>query len=623
MILVGRFVMVKMPTYYEYLLMSQYAYLEKSSTAVSEAALAYLRSQGWCIKEHPDGEFDSGYVGCLYYHDDRKQIVVAHAGTQPSRVATLFADFNGVVYGRPDPLVLDALLLSDDVTQFVQERKFHLSFTGHSLGGFLAEMSVYACHRGFKFRYTNASAVTFDSPGALEVMEVWESHNPSNKISLKNLNIIGFRFSINLVNTLHSPTGTVFRLIRDIGDRSGIFNFSTYLSEAHSLDGVVSLFDPQTGVPREGTYCEMEDWPLADYEEVFSLKDNPIFGTLSLTIKQTLGFIWSIGDTIKLKLTGSVKKKPLVAIFGGREIKLIEALLSPVQKYHPRFDTSTTELGDAVSTHYVIKRREAPMKLSQVLRKIHFIPEVVSFLEIYAQRREQTLYKSFLEEKCPEIPLLPAYRIEGDEIYVEPENDIFELRDRLYEIVESLGRHKEALETYCTDKLSTLEKTAKEHEGQLSDLAEDIRNARNRIDRYKKENDIDGVKRTEERIDRLMDEQDEIKKKFEELQVVLEKARTPGLGPIDIVFSAAALVPDSTVEAHNTGLTSERVVKTIREIPAPAGQGSVRVLFSAFSMAPRTNVKVINDFTAEGSAERQSVARDDDPVASQGATLKK
>lgn len=44
-----------------------------------------------------------------------------------------------------------------------------LSFTGHSLGAFLAELSVFYCHSDLKFPYVKA--VTFDGPGSRNMME--------------------------------------------------------------------------------------------------------------------------------------------------------------------------------------------------------------------------------------------------------------------------------------------------------------------------------------------------------------------------------------------------------------------------------------------------------------------
>lgn len=47
--------------------------------------------------------------------------------------------------------------------------KYSLSITGHSLGAYLAELSVYYCL--YDFDYCNVRGVTFDGPGSYEMMK--------------------------------------------------------------------------------------------------------------------------------------------------------------------------------------------------------------------------------------------------------------------------------------------------------------------------------------------------------------------------------------------------------------------------------------------------------------------
>jgi hypothetical protein len=46
---------------------------------------------------------------------------------------------------------------------------YSLSFTGYSFGAWLAEQSVFFCHKDFKKR--DVRAVTFESPGSKEYLE--------------------------------------------------------------------------------------------------------------------------------------------------------------------------------------------------------------------------------------------------------------------------------------------------------------------------------------------------------------------------------------------------------------------------------------------------------------------
>jgi hypothetical protein len=60
-------------------------------------------------------------------------------------------------------------------------KEYSLSFTGHSLGAYLAQMSVFYSH--YDLDFTNTKAVTFDGPGTLEMMKKLAGNsNATNKL---------------------------------------------------------------------------------------------------------------------------------------------------------------------------------------------------------------------------------------------------------------------------------------------------------------------------------------------------------------------------------------------------------------------------------------------------------
>lgn len=467
------------PSYYEYALMSQYAYLKNPRPTASavvilsrdyDGPLGLLNAgkapaQQWKVIDFPYGLHESGYVGCVFFNLARKQIVVAHAGTLPERFPTLRADAIGVVGADADPLLIDSILkVHGDAESFAKkiERGYRLSFTGHSLGGFLAEMSVYACHRGYGVDYSHASAVTFDSPGSLEVMQAWESHINKHKIDLQALNVVSFLSSPNLVNTLHSHPGTVYRLIHDYPAH---LNFGSYLLESHSLDKLVALFEPSTGLPRPDAYTEMEDWPLADYDEVFALRDGPFFGGLDFGIKHTLGLLWGLGTGVIARLRGSSKKTTLLTLFGGAEINSLEKLLASEEHYHPHFDTTTARgLSDATRTHYALstKRSHDHLTITQALSYLHFDAEAYIFLVCYAENKDNPLYQEFLKENGITADVLPEYRVDAaaKEI-ITLEASVYALRDQVDHLFtkheDLLATHTEAYQQFIKRKINTLQ----------------------------------------------------------------------------------------------------------------------------------------------------------------------
>ena len=409
------------PTYFEYSVMSDYGYLDADE--VGKQSLVSKLDEGWEIRECPEGQLDSGYVGAIFVHEARKQIVIAHAGTLPTRVKTFLADARGVVGAGADPLLLDALMRTHGkkqiiLKQLVGKEGYRLSFTGHSLGGFLAEMSVYACHRGFGLHYPEASAVVFDSPGSLEVMQAWESHIGQHQINLKQLNIIAFLSSPNLVNTANSHPGTVYRLLRDIP----LSTFQSYLLASHDRKKMFALFNPETGFPEENSWVEMEDWPLADYEELLSLKDRPISGALDLAVIKPVQFISGLAQNVWGFLARSSNKISPTRLFGGKEPRKLWELLtskSP-QNYHLLFDVSTREgLSDAIETHYVVKNN-APASLMQRLPLVNISPLCLAFLEFHELYQDRPFYKKYVINSAfnAEIASFPSFHVTYEKGYL-------------------------------------------------------------------------------------------------------------------------------------------------------------------------------------------------------------
>ena len=90
---------------------------------------------------------------------------------------------------------------------------YSLSFTGYSFGAWLAEQSVFFCHKDFKKR--DVRAVTFESPGSKEYLE--DILNTSNIYSretnfdLIDLDIVTYLTEPNFLNTCNSHVGKVYR----------------------------------------------------------------------------------------------------------------------------------------------------------------------------------------------------------------------------------------------------------------------------------------------------------------------------------------------------------------------------------------------------------------------------
>jgi hypothetical protein len=99
------------------------------------------------------------------------------------------------------------------VEQAIKYKEYSLSFTGHSLGSYLAELSVYYCHQDLD--YPNVKAVTFDGPGSYEMMELLSGSEVIG--SDTNFNILDFDITCyvnapNIVNCSNTHAKRVYRL---------------------------------------------------------------------------------------------------------------------------------------------------------------------------------------------------------------------------------------------------------------------------------------------------------------------------------------------------------------------------------------------------------------------------
>jgi hypothetical protein len=101
------------------------------------------------VLEHFDNP-KTGYQGTIYQRTDSREIVVAHRGTEFDREAVkdgLLAD-GGMVFNRSNLQVPDAIELTRRAIQMAENqsvggRSPPVTFTGHSLGGTLAQVTAH------------------------------------------------------------------------------------------------------------------------------------------------------------------------------------------------------------------------------------------------------------------------------------------------------------------------------------------------------------------------------------------------------------------------------------------------------------------------------------------------
>lgn len=586
------------PSYYEYIVMSRLAYQHENSPPDKINNIRYLEDLGWSLHGMFPGSQASGYIGIIFVHERRKQCVLAHAGTLPERFSTLRADANGIVRGQPDPLIMDAILLPkrqrEQVTALLSEG-YYLSFTGHSLGGFLAEMSVYACLRGWGLTNAWVGAVTFDSPGSIEVMELWQSDIPGERIDLSNLNVVSFLSSPNLVNTCHQHPGTVYRLLLTIEENKtkghvGYQGFANYLLDSHDLLAMMALFDAETGLPRPNTCIAMKNWPLADYEELFALKDSPVSRTLNLVIQQSVQAVWSIMSVAINRIQGKARERhSIVTLFGGNGINKLEQFLQSQANYHPQFDATTKEgLTAIIGTGYEVQPISYP--LDQALSIWHFPKELLKFAVLHAANKDLAFYQDYLidNDLSSIADGISSFKIDAHKIIVSESDSIFMLRNQWLTV---WHRKKEIInnfkESYEAEKIE-----------QLADNKEKLETCEAEIEKFRirlKNAETTQTKATE-RYQQSIKKLELDKKELEQRIKILEEASQSNLElSIINLLGSVTTVPGATAITENDGISASDFVDIIKAAPILNNHGIYNVGGSV-AVASGSTSKTVNRF---------------------------
>ena len=177
---------------------------------------------GWTFQQDMFDESNKyGLSARIYENSHKKTKIIAIRGTVPTKVGNLVADleiFKLLVKADDQTSILKAMTQSiltplDKITDELSH-DYKLILTGHSLGGFLAELlMVYLECKG-----KNACSITFDSPGLPDekaikhLLDVDDLNKETLTRGLKN-KMTTFLSPPNLVNTCHRHEfGQVFML---------------------------------------------------------------------------------------------------------------------------------------------------------------------------------------------------------------------------------------------------------------------------------------------------------------------------------------------------------------------------------------------------------------------------
>ncbi|MEL6152849.1 MAG: Mbeg1-like protein, partial [Bacteroidota bacterium] len=137
-----------------------------------------------------------GYRGALYVHEKKKQLVLAHRGTELKNFSSIKTDARSIAQNiiggqeRILPVLLEGALST------AQQKQYSLTVTGHSLGGWLAQITAFIAKE--QYPEAHVKAITFDSPGARPMLE--QINARINPTPLDMLDITNYLSSPNLIN---------------------------------------------------------------------------------------------------------------------------------------------------------------------------------------------------------------------------------------------------------------------------------------------------------------------------------------------------------------------------------------------------------------------------------------
>jgi len=232
----------------------------------------------------------NGYFGAAYWHPQNQQVLIAHRGTDPKNLGALWTDLKGVVLNRYVSQMKSASTFAHKVVEVLREINqengpiFQVFFTGHSLGGWLAQVTTFTMKYLQIERNTFVKSVTvpqsfhphtvvFENPGCKDMLsemrDTFDVRLDGCSIDLEHLDITSYLSAPNRINTCNEHVGTVYRIFTDLSDmgwwkkHSPLYNLAT-----HSMDKIVEAFDPDTGQVREDEQGKLKvqvviDWPVS------------------------------------------------------------------------------------------------------------------------------------------------------------------------------------------------------------------------------------------------------------------------------------------------------------------------------------------------------------------------
>ena len=211
--------------------LAQFAYKAYEDYKRGETDAQYERRlalpNGWkLLMTVSNGSEANSYFGAAYWHPEHQQVVIAHRGTDLTNLGALWTDLNGVLLNQYVRQMESASTFAHKVVEVLRKVKlekgvsFQLFFTGHSLGGWLAQITTFTTEylkieSKFFLRSNNDQdcyhphTVVFDSPGCTDKLSEMRNTYFAHLDHLEHLDCLDITSYLSAPN--HINTCNTFR----------------------------------------------------------------------------------------------------------------------------------------------------------------------------------------------------------------------------------------------------------------------------------------------------------------------------------------------------------------------------------------------------------------------------
>jgi len=475
-------------------------YKESNDLFDNDPKYNILKEQEWKVQEVFK---DKGYKSVLYINKRTKHLILAFEGIKLKISDFFLADssIESVIYSMVSnidiaPQTIFTYLHTQLAVELCKKKKienYSLSFTGYGFGAWLAEQAIYFSMKEFSFEgfeFDNVKAVTFDSPGSLDYLEILNESNISdtrNKFKLVDLNIVTYLSAPNFTNTCNGHLGKVYRIFTQtnqlIKTNEMVYSlieqipneiFKTKLRQCYDdkiqksankltffvngfillylndgLNLILNEFELNTGKPTK--YKQMIDWPKivftpstdfkVNFNNLFDLEhiidSIPDGGLVPKKLKQLLT---KLGNLVAKKAVSLIADN----LLNGLQVItnfMLEILKGSLNSDQFEYDDSSNEFDLKHFGHYRIK--DANLNDDILLHDKRNIDECLYNLFTLVKNKNDLneLKDEFIQKQLFELKNIYELYSKMNRTHIKSKNEIETIRfnlDRLFKIKQDL-----------------------------------------------------------------------------------------------------------------------------------------------------------------------------------------